>query len=331
MKYKHLNILEREKLQELYWEKNSIREIARILKRSHSSILRELNKSNRGRIYQYKPRLAHERALNKRKSRGRKDRLKNTKIREYVISHLKERWSPEQISIRIKIDLKECIFYEAIYQFVYHQVYREGYGYLKQNHEDLRMYLRRRRKRRTPHGSRNGQRIFKTLGVSIDFRPDIVNQRKRIGDWESDSVESINHLPGVNTLLERKSGLYLVTKLKDKSSVSTVHAITRRMEELPNKVKKTMTFDNGFENKNWKLFEEKTLMKSYFAHPYHSWERGSNENANGLLRDYFPKGTDFSIISEEEILKVEYSLNTRPRKRLGGKTPLEVFSGALQG
>ena len=331
MKYKHLSILEREKLQELYWQKVSIRKISKILDRSHSSILRELNKNFPKGQKKYTPRLANERALFKRTIRGRTDRLKTKEIRKYVTSHLKERWSPEQISIRIKIDLKESISHEAIYQYIYNQVHREGYGYLKPGNEDLRMYLRRRRKRRMPKGGRKGQRIFKTYGISIDERPNIVNQRKRIGDWESDTVESVNHLPGVNTLLERKSGLYLVTKLKDKSSTSTVNAIEKRMKVLSSNVKKTMTFDNGFENRNWKLFEEKTLMKSYFAHPYHSWERGSNENANGLLRDYFPKGTDFSTISEEEILKVEYSLNTRPRKRLGGKTPLEVFSGALRG
>lgn len=331
MKYKHLSILEREKLQELYWQKIPIRQIANILGRSHSSIVRELNKNFPKGQKKYTPRLANERALFKRTCRGRKDRLKTKEIKEYVISHLKQRWSPEQISIRIKIDLKECISHEAIYQFVYHQVYREGYGYLKPNSEDLRQYLRRRRKRRMPKGGRKCQRIFKTHGLSIDERPEIINQRKRIGDWESDTVESINHLPGVNTLLERKSGLYLITKLKDKTSISTVNAINSRMKIFPTKVKKTMTFDNGFENTNWRLFEKKTLIKSYFAHPYHSWERGSNENANGLLRDYFPKGTDFSKIPEEEILKVEHSLNTRPRKRLGGKTPLEVFSGALRG
>ena len=92
-----------------------------------------------------------------------------------------------------------------------------------------------------------------------------------------------------------------------------------------------MTFDNGSENRDWKLFEEKTNIKSYFAHPYHSWERGSNENTNGLLREYFPKKTDFSKISDEEISKVEYDLNTRPRKRLNWSTPLEVISGALTG
>ena len=330
MQYKHLNILEREKIQELLWQKVSIRRIAIKLNRSHSSILRELNRSNKGRFYQYKPRLAQERAYQKKSNRGRKKRLKNKTIRAYVIAHLKDHWSPEQISGRIKIDLKQSISHEAIYQFIYHQVHRNGWGYLKPQQEDLRIYLRRKQKRRQKKGTRKCQRIFKPNGISIDERPKIVDERIRIGDWESDSVESVNHKPGVNTLLERKSGLYLIKKLKNKTSLATVFAIQQKMNQFPEKVKRTMTFDNGPENRDWKLFEEMTSIKSYFAHPYHSWERGSNENANGLLRDYFPKKTDFSIISEEAILKVEQSLNSRPRKRLGYRTPLEVFSVALQ-
>ena len=330
MKYKHLSILEREKIQELFWQKRSIRYMAKILNRSPASISRELTRNFPEEHKRYTPRLAHERALFKRKCRGRIERLKTKEIRAYVIKHLKEKWSPEQIAGRIRIDLEKTISHEAIYQFVYTQVHREGWGYLKPQHEDLRIYLRRKQKRRQKKGTRKCQRIFKPNGISIDERPKIVRDRKRIGDWESDSVESINHKPGVNTLLERKSGMYFVTKLKNKTSVATVCAIEKRMTWLPEKVKRTMTFDNGPENQNWKLFEEITSIKSYFAHPYHSWERGSNENANGLLRDYFPKKTDFSIIPEEEILKVEHSLNSRPRKRLGWKTPLEVFSVALQ-
>lgn len=330
MKYKHLSILEREKIQELFWQKKSIRYMAKILNRSPASISRELRRNFPEEHKRYTPRLAHERALFKRKCRGRIERLKTKEIREYVIKHLKEKWSPEQISGRIKIDLEKTISHEAIYQFIYKQIHRDGYGYLKPHHEDLRIYLRRKQKRRQKKGTRKCQRIFKPNGISIDERPKIVTDRKRIGDWESDSVESANHKPGVNTLLERKSGMYFVTKLKNKTSVATVYAIEKRMTWLPEKIKRTMTFDNGPENRDWKLFEKITSIKSYFAHPYHSWERGSNENANGLLRDYFPKKTDFSTISEEEILKVEYSLNTRPRKRLGWKTPLEVFSVALQ-
>jgi len=330
MKYKHLRIEEREKIQELFWQKKSIRYIANVLNRSPSSISREFNRNFPDERKIYTPRLANERALFKRTSRGRIDRLKTKEIRRYVIKHLKERWSPEQISGRIKIDLKQNISHEAIYQFIYKQIHRDGYGYLKLHHEDLRMYLRRKQNRRQKKGTRKCQRIFKPYGVSIDERPKIVEERKRIGDWESDSVESINHKPGVNTLLERKSGIYFITKLKNKTSLATVFAIQQKLKQIPEKLKRTMTFDNGPENRDWKLFEETTSIKSYFAHPYHSWERGSNENTNGLLRDYFPKKTDFSTISEETILKVEYSLNTRPRKRLGFKTPLEIFSVALQ-
>ena len=327
MRYKHLNILEREKIQELLWQKVSIRNIGKVLGRSHSSILREL----KGREFQYTPRLAEERAKLRRKSRGRKDRLKNEKIREYVISHLKAHWSPEQISGRMKKEEIGNVSHEAIYQFIYAEIHRDGYGYLKPGHEDLRIYLRRKRKRRLKKGMRKCQRIFKPYGVSIDERPLVVETRERIGDWESDSVESCLHKPGVNTLLERKSGLYLITKLKNKTSEATMSAIQKRMVMFPFKTKRTMTFDNGPENRDWKLFEKKTNMKSYFAHPYHSWERGSNENANGLLREYFPKKTDFSKIPDEEISKVEYDLNTRPRKRLNWSTPLEVISGALTG
>lgn len=144
-------------------------------------------------------------------------------------------------------------------------------------------------------------------------------------------MESGNHKPGVNTLLERKSGLFLVTKVADKTSKATVGAIQKRMSILPKYMKKTITLDNGPENHDWKTLEAITKLKTFFAHPYHSWERGANENANGLLREYFPKKTDFTQIPDEEISKVEYDLNTRPRKRLNWSTPLEVFSGALTG
>lgn len=331
MKYKHLSILEREKIQELFWQKKSVRYMAKILNRSPASISRELRRNFPEEHKRYTPRLANERALFKRKCRGRIERLKTKKIREYVITHLKLRWSPEQIAGRIKIDLEETISHEAIYQFIYIQVYRNGWGYLKPQHEDLRIYLRRKQKRRQKKGTRKCQRIFKPKGISIDERPKIVDTRKRIGDWEGDSVESKDHAPGVNTLLERKSGLYLVTKLESKTASATREAVRTRMEFIPEKFKRTLTLDNGPENSDWKLLQKEIKMKCFYAHPYHSWERGSNENANGLLRDYFPKKTDFSMISCELLATVEHELNTRPRKRLGFKTPLEVWSVALQG
>jgi IS30 family transposase len=263
----------------------------------------------------------------KRKSRGRHDRLKNEAIRIYVVTNLKEGWSPEQISGRIKCGIGETISHEAIYQYVYTQIYAGGIG-PRPGCEDLRPYLRRKRKRRLGKGFRATKRVKMLPGRMIDARPAIVDERARIGDWESDTVESCGHKPGINTLVDRKTGLVLITKLNVKTSISTAKAITRRLNGLP---VHTITSDNGAENQNWKFVETTLDTQWYFANPYHSWERGTNENTNGLIREYFPKKTDFTTIPEEEIAQIEYKLNTRPRKRLNYLTPLEAFSVALAG
>lgn len=331
MKYKHFAIEERELLQTLHWQRKSTREMARALGRSPSSVSRELQRNFPPEHRVYTPRLAHERALAKRKNRGRTDRLKNETIRRYVIEHLKENWSPEQIAGRIKLDGVGAVSHEAIYQYVYAQIHRHGHGYPKPGKEDLRMYLRRKKKRRTRKGMRRCQRIFKPQGISIDERPSAVAAKKRVGDWEGDTVESCHHKPGVNTLLERKTGLYFVTKVLDKTGGSTINAVSNRLINVPRRFKRTLTLDNGPENRDWQSLEEATGLKCFYAHAYHSWERGANENANGLLREYFPKKTDFSMISDEELAAVEYRLNSRPRKRLGWMTPLEAWSVALGG
>ena len=324
MTHKHLRVEEREEIQKGLWAKDSVRSIARRLGRSHSSIVREINKNLPKEHRVYTPRLANERAQKKRSNRGRVNRLKNETIRKYVVNHLKQHWSPEQIAGRMKTDNIDLISPEAIYQFIYAQL---SYGKPKQGCEDLRPFLRRKQKRRHHHGNRKGTRIFKMKGPSIDNRPRVVDARSRFGDWEGDTVESKDHMPGVNTLLERKSGLFLVTKVRDKTSEATKIAVIKR---LTNFHVYTLTTDNGSENQRWKEVEEALGIDCFFAHPYRSCERGANENANGLLREYFPKGTDFREVSDEEISRVEYTLNTRPRKRLGFKTPLEVWSGAFQ-
>lgn len=326
MKYKHLSVEEREKIQEMLWQKASIRDIAGAINRSPSSVSREIAR-NRPPIHnQYTPRVAHERALKYRSHRGRTERLKNDRIRSYVTERLKRRWSPEQIAGAICNETGFHISHEAIYQFVYARV--DLYG--KLNGEDLRPYLRRRRKRRIPKGARRCQRI-KPYGISIESRPSIVSEKLRFGDWEGDTVESCNHMPGVNTLLERKSGMVFVTKLFAKDARATARAVALRFSSLPPHMRRTLTLDNGPENSGWKTIEACTGAHCFFAHPYASHERGANENANGLLRDYFPKGTDFRMIHSSELRAVERSINTRPRKRLGWKTPLEVFSVALRG
>lgn len=331
MQYHHFSIEEREIIQTMWWQRVSVRSIAKALNRSPASVSRELRRNFPLDRNVYTPRMAQERALACRKSRGRKDRLKNDRIRTYVTSHLKLGWSPEQISGRMKKDGVGSISHEAIYQFVYAQIYRDGYGYLRPGGEDLRIYLRRKNRRRRRKGLRKSQKVLIPKGVSIELRPKVVNKRSRIGDWEGDSVESRDHKPGVNTLLERMTGVFLVTRLKNKTSAATVLAVEQRMKSIPLKAKHTLTTDNGSENSNWFELEKRTGLSTYFAHPYSSHERGANENANGLLREYFPKKTDFDTISDEELAAVEYRLNTRPRKRLGYMTPLEAWSVALTG
>ena len=323
MQYKHLNIEEREKIQELLWQKKSIRLIARVLNRSVSSIAREIKK-NIPLHYQYTPRLANERALKKRKSRGRKLRLKSYFIRRYVIDHLKMGYSPEQIAGRLSLEYpNEKISHEAIYQYIYHQVHSD---YVKLGYHDLRIYLKRRHKRRERKGMRKYQRIFKHNGFSIEERPVEVQKRKTIGHWEGDSMVSRKSKVGLNTLVERKPGLVLISKIQNGTSNETAHAVINRLKSFPCK---TLTTDNGTENFAYEKIQEKLQISCYFAHPYCSGERGTNENTNGLIRYYLPKGTDFATIPNETIQAIENILNNRPRKRLGWKTPLEVFNESV--
>ena len=242
-----------------------------------------------------------------------------------------KQWSPEQIAGRIKKDNVGSISHEAIYQYVYHQIHRNGWGLVKPDCLDLRPCLRRKQKRRRRKGGRASKRVLASPGRSIETRPVAVRDKARFGDWEGDTVESVHHKPGVNTLLERKSGLYFVTKVRDKTGAGTTEAVKQRFDSLAPQLKRTLTLDNGPENRDWRELEKHVGVTTYFAHPYSSHERGANENANGLLRQYFPKGTDFTTVSDDQIAKAEYALNTRPRKRLGWKTPLEVIGVAVGG
>lgn len=335
MKYKHLSIWEREKIQELLWQKTSIRDIGKVIGRSSSSVSREINR-NIPLHYQYTPRLAHEKALKKRKSRGRKLRLKSFFIRRYVVDHLKMGYSPEQIAGRLKLEHpKEKISHEAIYQYIYSQARRAGHDHrMKPGYHDLRVYLKRRHKRRIKKGMRKSQRIFKPKGFSIDIRPKEIELRKVVGHWEGDSVVSgrVSHV-GLNTLVERKTGLVLISKIQDGTANETAEKVIQRLKSIPKMFCQTLTVDNGAENFAYEKIQEELKIPCYFAHPYSSYERGTNENTNGLIRWYFPKGTNFATISKEAIEAVEWSLNNRPRKRLGWRTPLEAFneSVALQG
>jgi len=327
MNYQQFNIKERELLKEGLIKKKSLRSIARDLGRSPSSLTREIKRN--GRSGHYSPYMANQRAELKRQSRGRELRLKNDFIRERVVFGLKRGWSPEQISGRLLLETGGKISHEAIYQYIYHQINRNGWGMLKSGKEDLRPYLKRRHKRRIKKGLRGTQKMGRLQGKSIDLRPEIVSSRERLGDWEGDAMVSRQSQFGLNTLVERKSGYVLITKLQDSTSRETSAAAIRRLKVFPDHLRKTITWDNGKENAKISLIEKELGLDCYLAHAYHSWERGTNENTNGLIRWYLPKKTDFAKITEQEISNIEYVLNTRPRKRLGYKTPLEVLNQSV--
>lgn len=326
MKYNHFTIEERETIQEMLWQKSSIRAIAGAIGRSPSSVSREITRNLPPLHRRYTPRLAHERALTHRTRRGREERLKHRILREYVISHLKLGWSPEQIAATSKKSVDISISHEAIYQYVYAQIHQKGHGYLRPGKEDLRPYLARRRKRRMKKGLRASYRIEKGPLPSIDLRPKEVEERRTIGHWEDDSIVFSPTCPvRLRTTNERVSGLVFISKTRDRT-MSEANRITKeQFETIPEQLRKTLTRDRGAENLGYKSLEKELGTRCFFAHAYHSWERGSNENVNGLVRRFFPKKTDFRMITDEEIQRVEYLLNTRPRKRLGWKTPYEVF------
>jgi len=326
-KYLQLSIKEREAIQLGLWGKKSIRLIATELDRAPSSISRELKRNYPKQYERYAPRLAHERAQTTIRRRGQRPRLKNQIIRDYTINKLKEEdYSPEQIAGTLPIEHPGySISPEAIYEFIYAQYQRGGWG--RCVGEDLRIYLKRRHKVRkvkfVPFKEEKGpikNRVF------IDKRPLEVNLRSAPGHWEGDSMVSRKSLTGLNTLVERVTGFVCISKIQNTTAEETTLTVIRRLKCLPNELRKTITVDNGHENAGHQDITKKIKTKVFFAHPYHSWERGTNENTNGLIRWYLPKGTDFAIVDEERIKDIENRLNNRPRKRLGWRTPQQVFN-----
>jgi IS30 family transposase len=176
---------------------------------------------------------------------------------------------------------------------------------------------------------RKCQRVYREAWPSIDERPKEVETRTMVGHWETDSIVSHQSKVCLNTIVERKTGLVFVSKMGNGTATATMQTVVDRLGKVPPPFRKTITSDRGSENFLYGETEARLGTRWYFAHPYHSWERGTNENTNGLIRWYFPKGTDFATISDEAIKAVEDALNNRPRKRLGWRTPLEAFNESV--
>jgi IS30 family transposase len=320
--YKHLSQEERELIAARLSEGSSVGDIAKAVGRNKSTISRELKRNSPPERRRYVPCRAHNRACERKTKANQHERLKNDFIRQYVKDGLAQGWSPEQISGRIRIDHPgQTINHEAIYQYMYHP----------QNPDRLEMIqlLRRAHKKRRDKGI--GRKVRKTTipnRIPIDDRPKSVENRRHYGHWEGDSMISRKSKVALNTLVERKSRLVLISKLPRKSAADTNRAVIGRLKKFPAKGRQTLTLDNGTENAKHEQLSAKLGIRCYFARPYASWQRGTNENLNGLIRWYLPKGTDFRKITSEQIARIEYLINSRPRKCLGYKTPLEVAASS---
>jgi IS30 family transposase len=227
---------------------------------------------------------------------------------------LLQQWSPEQIAGRLKLEHKATVSHEWIYRYVYSDKKRGGYLYRQ---------LRSQKKQRKRYAG-TARRAQIPNRVSIDRRPPIVASKTRLGDWEADTIIGARHKGAILSCTERKSKLTLLRKLESKGALEVKRKCIDLLAPWAAQVH-TITVDNGKEFSDHKDIAAVLQTEIYFAHPYASWERGLNENTNGLIRQYFPKKSDFAKISNDEVRCVAARLNNRPRKTLGFKTPNEVF------
>ena len=321
--YRHLSLTERDRITELRFQGISLREIANELGRSPSTLSRELKRNATPAYKLYLSHRAHERAVTRKKESSIRPRLKEERIVSYVRARLAEDWSPELIAGRIGQEISGvAISYEAIYQYIYDPK-TEG------REELIGCLVRGHRKRKKKGIGRKERKTKIPNRIPIEERPVSADNRSWFGHWEGDSLVSRKSLAVLNSLVERKSRLLLLTRLKRKTAQQTSDAVIERLKLLPKGARRTLTLDNGSENSRHEDITEAIGTRCYFALPYASWQRGSNEQVNGLVRRYFPKGTDFGKITDEQVARVESLLNNRPRKCLGYKTPLEVASVAV--
>ena len=312
--YKQLTEEERYQIKVLLDMGYQQKDIAEYLGRDPSTIYREL-KRNTG-LRGYRPKQAQQLAIDRR-TRATKHRKLTPQVKDWIESLLKLDLSPEQISGYLKQTKGVSLSHETIYRYIYADQTQGGHLYLR-----LRLIPKGYRKRYGSYQQR-GQLIDR---VSIDERPAIVEARRRIGDWEGDTIIGKGRKSALLTLVERKSLYTVMVKLSSRNALELADKLTAAMKTLKRKIT-TITFDNGKEFAEHKTISKKLNADVYFAHPYSSWERGTNENTNGLIRQYFPKGTDFNTITEQDVKLVMDRLNTRPRKTRNYKTPIELFMG----
>jgi len=314
--YTHLTRDQRVELGALWRASHSKTEIARALGKHRSTIGREMARNGHANKSGYNARVAQYRARVRREKANHRPRIiPGSFLERYIEQAFKREYSPEQVAGRLLFVLGESrVCHETIYRWVY--IARP----------DLKKYLRcSKGKYRHRHGT-NARWRKRELAKKrwIDERPEVVDERGRVGDWEGDTVHGEKKSGYIATLVERRSGYLVARKLQNPNGEEMLGAVTS-LRAIPAEKRLTLTLDNGFEMNQYEEMERRTGLVVYFARPYHSWERGTNENTNGLLRYYFPKKTSFANLTQAQIDRAVHRLNTRPRKRLGYQSPHAVF------
>lgn len=312
---------ERDQIALLFASGSSLRAIARTLSRSVSSISSEISRNSVAGEYRSIAANAKSRERNL-KSR-QTNALKDPSLYNYVIDKLRCGWSPEQIAGRLKRKNhgQTVLCHETIYRYIYSPDGQKDrlYDYLVRHHY----------KRQCWHGRYVYRRGIPNR-VSIHLRPELANSRAEFGHWEADVVEGKAHCGGIQTLLERKTRLYLARLLPEIDSEYGVMAQATILKSVPSLARRSVTFDNGRENYNHQKLQQEFNLATYFCDPHSAWQRGSNENHNGVLRRYIPKKTDLRPVLQLELDAIIDEINSRPRKCLDYATPKEAFRSELK-
>jgi transposase, IS30 family len=325
-RYQRLSLMEREELSRMLAAGYSLRATAQVLHRAPSTLSRELTR-HRASPVTYRAVPAHQRAQRRAHHPRKLRKLAiQPQLRAAVLRLLAQRWSPEQIAHglreRYPVDPTMRISHEAIYTYLY-VLPRGAFK------RELVRYLRRRHRFRRPRKVRLSSRPIQDL-ISIDERPAEVADRTVPGHWEGDLLVGHANASALGTLVERTTRFTVLVPLKAKDAATVRQAFARELRTLPAQLRRSLTYDQGPEMREHRLFTKQTKMRVYFAHPHSPWERGTNENTNGLLRQFFPKGTRFTQLSRAEIKRVQAMFNDRPRKILNWHSPAHAFHQLLR-
>ena len=322
MKYSRLCIEEREQILALINQGKSAREIGKNLNRSHTTISREIKRC-KGRST-YSPSKANTHALSKNSTKGRKKLAEsNPAALLEAFNRLFNNFSPQQISSSMKKDFLEDPLMRISHESVYRYIYAMPKGELK---KIFISHLRRRRKLSKDRKSSHERRGKIVDAVPISERPAAVNDRQVPGHWEGDLIIGKNHKSALGTLVERTTRIVFLVRIKAKKADHVREAFADVFQDIDPELAKSLTYDRGQEMAEHKQFTKATGMPVYFCDPSSPWQRGTNENTNGLLRQYFPKGTDFNKVTDDELRRVQNQLNIRPRKVLNWESPYEAFN-----